>query len=194
MYALALGFGGMQLGWAISGENQLINVIAAKLAWTEKQTMFYNSIINCSSIVGLGAGSICGGVIVNRIGRRTSLFVFNVLGILATLICCFKLDVKLIIISKLIFGFTAGVLNIAGPKLLDESLPINLVSIFGLFTNAYICLGIALGTVIGCWLPDPKDTSALEDDHFWRFAFAFPIFFCVLELLSLLCILTTDSI
>lgn len=61
VFVLALGFGGMQMGFAISGNNQTANVIAAKFAWTEEETRFYNSLINACSISGMAVGSFVGG-------------------------------------------------------------------------------------------------------------------------------------
>ena len=49
------------MGFAISGNNQTANVIAAKFAWTEEETRFYNSLINACSISGMAVGSFVGG-------------------------------------------------------------------------------------------------------------------------------------
>ena len=84
MYVLALGFGNMTLGWVISGSNQAANVIANKLNWSDEKTIYYNSLINTCSNMGAGIGSIAGGIIIHKLGRRKTLMIFNVLTIIAT--------------------------------------------------------------------------------------------------------------
>jgi hypothetical protein len=50
------------MGFAISGNNQTANVIAAKFEWTEEETRFFNSLINACSILGMSFGSFAGGI------------------------------------------------------------------------------------------------------------------------------------
>ena len=61
LFTLALGLGGIQVGFCFSGNNQTANVMAAKFGWDEAQTRFYNSLINAFSVAGMAAGSFLGG-------------------------------------------------------------------------------------------------------------------------------------
>ena len=92
------------------------------------------------------------------------------------------------------FGFSAGVINVAGPKMLDETVPVDLLGAFGIATNLYVCLGISISVVIGFGLPKEGDIEAFKNDEFWRVVYGFPIIFCVLLQLSLLVYLKEDSI
>jgi MFS family permease len=85
----------------------------------------------------------------------------------------------MILVGKFLFGFTSGVINIAAPKMLDETVPTYMLKSFGLATNAYICLGITLAMIIGFGFPREGDTQAMKNDEFWRVVFGFPIIFCV---------------
>ena len=86
----------------------------------------------------------------------------------------------MILIGKILFGITAGIINIAAPKMLDETVPVEWLKIFGLATNAYICVGITLAMIVGFGFPEEGDVEAMKADEFWRFVFAFPIIFCLL--------------
>lgn len=111
-------------------------------------------------------------------GRRKTILIYNVL---STLSLCLTLILNLpaIAIGKLLFGFSAGVINVACPKLLDETVPVDQLGAFGIATNAYICLGIGLAMVIGIGLPEEGDIEAFKQDEFWRFVYGFPLVFCI---------------
>jgi len=84
------------------------------------------------------------------------------------------------VIGKFLFGFSSGVINVAGPKMLDETVPTDLLGAFGIATNAYICLGIGLAMIVGAGLPEEGDIQGFKDDELWRLVYGFPLIFCVL--------------
>ena len=122
-----------------------------------------------------------------------TILVFNILSILGT---CTSLIEKLasIVIGKFIFGFSVGVLNVAGPKMLDETVPVDLLGAFGIATNVYICFGIGLATLIGVGLPKDGDIEGYIQDDFWRVVYGFPLLFCLLQNIAFLFFLQEDSI
>ena len=126
-------------------------------------------------------------------GRRKTIIIFNVLSIIGL---CTSLIEKLasIVIGKFIFGFSVGVLNVAGPKMLDETVPVELLGAFGIATNVYICFGIGLATLIGVGLPEDGDIEGYKQDTFWRVVYGFPIIFCTLQEIIFLFFLKEDSI
>ena len=50
-----------------------------------------------------------------------------------------------------------GVFSVAGPKMLDETVPIHLNSSFGTATNTFLSGGIMLAIILGLLLPDGDD-------------------------------------
>lgn len=155
LFVLALGFGGMQMGFAISGNNQTANVIAAKFDWTEKETRFFNSLINSCSILGMAVGSFSGGIAI-QMGRRKTSIIFNILSVIS-LCTTLILSLPAIVIGKFLFGFSSGVINVAHTKMLDETVPVDLLGAFGIATNLYICFGIGLAMIVGAGLPEEGD-------------------------------------
>ena len=190
LYVLALGVGLLQLGFGIAGNNQTANIIAAKFEWSTEETQFYNSVINVCSVVGMGTGSIAGGLII-PIGRRKTLIIFNLFSMVALGITLIE-NVWAISVGKLLFGFSAGVISIAAPKMLDETVPAHLVGAFGIMTNFYIAFGILLNFLLGLGLP--QDPLLYSQDQFWRISYGFPILLCVVQLVCCFGILKHDSI
>jgi MFS family permease len=68
-------------------------------------------------------------------GRRICLIVFNLLAAMAVSMTL-VLNLHMIIIGRFLFGFCCGVFSVAGPKMLDETVPVNLISKFGTATNS----------------------------------------------------------
>ena len=83
----------------------------------------------------MGAGSIGGGLII-PMGRRNTLIYFNLFSLISCGLTLIE-NIHLIIIGKLLFGFSSGVLNVAGPKMLDETCPVHLIGAFGSITVFY---------------------------------------------------------
>jgi MFS family permease len=99
----------------------------------------------------MSLGSLGGGLVIPY-GRRKTILVFNIISIIS-LCTTLILRIPAITIGKFVFGFSSGVINVAGPKMLEETVPEELLGAFGIATNAYICLGIGLATIVGAGLP-----------------------------------------
>jgi MFS family permease len=111
----------MHIGWAISGANQVANVMATKFDWNEDEAVFYNSLINTSSILGMCLGSIIGGWAIGK-GRRKALIYANFVCMGASLLNLI-LNVWAIITGKFIFGIGAAVMLVGVPKMIEETVP-----------------------------------------------------------------------
>lgn len=61
-----------------------------------------------------------------------------------------------IMIGRYLFGFSCGVFSVAGPKMLDETVPIHLNSSFGTATNTFLSGGIMIALLLGIILPDEE--------------------------------------
>ena len=72
------------------------------------------------------------------------------------------LNFRAIVLGKFLFGVAAGGLHVAGAKMLDETVPVEMLGAFGIATNIYICLGIKLATLIGIGLPKEHDVEAYK--------------------------------
>ena len=106
-------------------------------------------------MIGACLGSLMGGKYIGA-GRRRTLLIYNLVIIFSTIFMCI-LNFWAILFGKLIFGFSAAVVLIAAPKMIDETVPIHKLKLFGLATNFYISLGVSMAMVMGLWLPKPDD-------------------------------------
>jgi MFS family permease len=83
-------------------------------------------------------------------------------------------NLTLICIGRFFFGFCTGVFSVAGPKMLDETVPIHLNSSFGTATNTFLSGGIMVAVVLGAILPEDKDFDGQVKDKYWRVLYGFP--------------------
>ena len=81
-----------------------------------------------------------------------------------------------ITIGRLFLGIGGGIFAVALPRMIDETVPDNLIGTFGIITNLSINTGGMLSIVMGVGLPDPTDESA-KTDYYWRIIFAMPWLF-----------------
>lgn len=154
-FTFVIGMGNIQTGFAISGNNQTAPVIKAKFGWDKDEAVLYNTIISSSAIFGVVTGSLIGGKFI-PLGRRRCLIAFNILSALSVTLTMF-LNLPLICIGRYFYGLCCGVFSVAGPKMLDETVPIHLNSSFGTATNTFLSGGIMLAIVLGLLLPDGAD-------------------------------------
>ena len=108
LFTLLVGFGNLQAGFAIAGNNQVAPVIKMKFGWTESEGVLKNTLISSSAIFGVVLGALAGGKFI-QYGRRKSLIIFNFISAIALIGCQF-LNLYSICASRLVFGFCSGVL------------------------------------------------------------------------------------
>jgi MFS family permease len=84
------------------------------------------------------------------------LIIFNILGAFAVSLTM-VLNYWMIVVGRYFFGFCCGVFSVAGPKMLDETVPIHLSSKFGTATNSLLSGGIMIAVLLGTLLPDDLD-------------------------------------
>ena len=72
--------------------------------------------------------------------------------------------------GRLIYGFTAGIIMCATPKMLEETIPANVAEKgFGTSTNIFINTGNFLCMMLAAWMPEKSDD--LQTSKFWMTEF-----------------------
>ena len=137
-------------------------------------------------------GSLVGGNFITR-GRRLALIVFNFFAAIAVTLTMFE-NLPMICIGRFFFGFCCGVFSVAGPKMLDETVPIHLNSSFGTATNTFLSGGIMIAVVLGAILPEDKDFDGQKADGNWRILYGFPYICQFFTILMFMCCFREDSI
>jgi MFS family permease len=123
-------------------------------------------------VLGAAIGSFAGGKLI-QFGRRRMMLLFNVLAILAVGLTLF-LNVYLICLGRLLFGFCGGIFGVALPRMIEETVPQNLLGPFGIVTNLSVNTGGLVAILMGAGLPDSADTAAMKSTQFWRIIFGLP--------------------
>lgn len=103
-------------------------------------------------------------------------------------------NLTMIVIGRYFFGFCTGVFSVAGPKMLDETVPIHLNSSFGTATNTFLSGGIMIAVVLGAILPDDLDVAGQIEDTNWRILYGFPYICQFFTILMFMCCFREDSI
>lgn len=117
------------------------------------------------------------------------------------------LNVKTLILGKLLHGIFVTVVHIANVKMINETVPHNLIGPYGSLIAIEITTGYMLTCVFGVGFPEgdynpdlPRTGQNLEayeanvDNEFWRFMLAFPIFMNLIMLSVFFVSIRTDSI
>ena len=129
-----------------------------------------------------------------KYGRRQALLISAVLGIIGTGITIYDSSYAAIIIGRLIYGFSVGIIAIAMPRLMEETVPSNLVGAYG----GLYCLSFAFATLLAyalaVFLPKETDLDALAESHVTQVIFGLPIVFYVIQLTLQLTYFRRDSV
>lgn len=130
------------------------------MGWTKAQRELYYPLINVAVIVGCSIGSVAGGIFIGG-GRRKTLIYGNIV-IIISCVPMVMLNFWCLLFGKLVFGFAAAVVTGAVVKMLDETIPIYKLKIFGLYSNIYLNIGVTVAMLMGLGLPMPHDVAAMK--------------------------------
>ena len=78
--------------------------------------------IGSSIIVGLAAGSMFGGKII-QIGRRRTMLMMNLVGMFGVTMTLFE-NLYMLLLGRVIYGIAVGVQSVCMPRYLEEYIPI----------------------------------------------------------------------
>ena len=152
----------------------------------------YHTVIGSSAVLGAAIGSFAGGKLI-QFGRRRMMLIFNFLAIIAVGLTLF-LNVYSICFGRLLCGFCGGIFGVALPRMIEETVPSNLLGHFGIVTNLSVNTGGLVAILMGAGLPDTSDTQAMQTTYFWRIIFGLPWVFQAFTIPAFLFILKEDSI
>ena len=81
------------------------------------------------------------------------MLVFNFLAIIAVLLTLF-LNVYSICFGRILFGICGGIFGVALPRMIEETVPAQLLGSFGVITNLSVNTGSLMAILMGIGLPD----------------------------------------
>ena len=132
-------------------------LLFAKEAFKLSETM--QEFVVSAVLVGAMAGSIWGGMIADRIGRRGTLLWGAAIFMAGSIFAMLAPDVYSLIAARAVLGISIGFTSVTAPVFLSESAPPqSRGSLIGLY-QLNLTLGIALSNLVG---------YLLADAHAWR--------------------------
>ena len=88
-------------------------------------------------LTGVASGSLAAGYLM-RYGRRMPIIVFNLVGIIGSILSVFP-HLKVLCLGRFLYGFAAGVTIVLAPRALIETIPARIYDNgFGASTNSAI--------------------------------------------------------
>ena len=162
----------MQLGAALSSTASTLSSIEAQLKWTDADKDTNKTLVSTASVLGISIGAIAGGKII-AYGRRRAVLVFDLLGILGCGLSVVN-NFYVILGGRLAYGFAAGVLVTACPKIVEETVPVAHMDYgYGISTNLGINLFVMISLLSGLIIP--SDKAELLTSQNWKIIYLIPV-------------------
>ena len=136
-----------------------------------------------------------GGFLVASYDTKKLLLASNALAIISNSIKLIE-TFPTLVLGRLLFGVFTGIQQLCLSKILNETVPVQAIQIYGQFINGGLGFGCFLANLFGFIIPieDPNDTSSLvllREDKNWRIVYSFSIVMEVLTLLLVPCLYET---
>lgn len=191
-YTIVMGLGTLQSSWTIAGNASTAPILITQFGWDKEEAVHFNSLINITAMLGMAIGSLVAG---NSIvyGRRKTLIFWETVAIFACALTLVR-TLPTICVGRFVLGVSAGMLNVACGKSIDETMPLNLIGAFGAITNFGINFGITWIMLLGFMLPPMEDTTQQETDQLWRIIFGLPGVIAIFHIILLLTIFKEEPI
>lgn len=169
-YVFSVSVGVIQTGWTLAGNAATAPILIAKFGWDEQEAMLYNTMINTCAIFGLTLGSLTAGYSL-AYGRNKAIILWEVVALVGCLVSLQR-SLWTICLGRLLIGLSAGLMNVASAKCIDEMIPQEQHAVFGGTPNMIICFGSMLAMILGFILP--VEEADMTADENWRIIYAIP--------------------
>ena len=113
--------------------------------------------LGSSVILGMTLGAISGGILM-QIGRRRSMFICLLIGIVGNFCTMSIHNFLMIMFGRFLFGYSVGLYSSIVPKMFEETIPIHLLSSMIAGFNCAQNVAIFTAFLLGAILPDDTDT------------------------------------
>ena len=123
-YVLCHALGVFYSSFSVAGNSQTTTIFQAKFGWTEDETMFYNTIISGSAMVGQFLGCISAGKLIQK-GRRRGAVIANSIAIIGAGMTMIG-TIPFLTFGRFSVGVAAGIYNVALSKMIVENMPVYL--------------------------------------------------------------------
>ena len=119
--------------------------------------------------------------------------IFQIVGIIGSILSLGWLDFVTILIGRFLFGMSAGVFVTMCPVIIEHTVPGKYMDNgYGSSTNIAINLGVAVNMSLGLLMP--LKAEELLVSNLWKLIYGLPIVFLLIGFLINLLVLTNDTV
>lgn len=195
-----VSLGGFLYGYTIGELNLLLVNLRYLYSWTDDQQPLFDGL--CNGLFGVGGmlGVVVVLVFLMNQGRRSSLMIADVIGIIGACICIiYERDGVGVpqFIGRLIGGVAVGINSQIVPIYINEITPIEISGIMGSMFQTMVNLGILISNLTGLTIQDKvgagKEADYNTDANWWRFVFLFPVITCLFRFIMLAFVYKFDT-
>lgn len=136
-------------------------------------------------------GAYVAGIMIKH-GRRKVLLFGSLIGIVGVAITIYQ-QLWSIILGRLIYGFSCGLLAVSMPRLMEETIPGELVGFFGGLYCVSFAVAVLIAFGMALFLPPDSDPEALASSPVIQIIFGLPIVFYLIQLFIQMFYLQSDS-
>ena len=95
-------------------------------------------------------------------GRRRVLILSAFIGIVGSAISMYETFLT-IVVGKMIYGFSVGIIAIGMPRVMEETVPGSMVGFYGGLYCVSFAAATLLAFMMAIWMPDANDKTALAN-------------------------------
>lgn len=185
--------GGFFFGYKMAELNMLIINLKYQYNWTNSENSFFKGFLNALNPIGAIIGTLIAGNLFNKMSRRVSLILADIIGIFGTILCIFIVPHALTqIFGRFLSGISTGINAELVPIYINELSPIEISGVMGSLFQFFINIGILIAFLMGLRLPEESDDYDTTD-QWWKFVFLFPIITCMIRMVLLLFVFRFDT-
>lgn len=190
---LNCSLGGFFFGYKFGEMNLLLVNLQHIYSWSESQTTIYTAILNAMFPFGAVFGALLSGNRLEKYGRRTSLILADLTGIIGSVLCIFTGSHAFPqICGRFISGITNGMNSQLVPQYVHELSPVETNGFMGAIFASFISIGILFSYCMGLNIPDDQADYDVED-IWWKFVFLVPAVTCFIRTFCLLVFYKFDT-
>ncbi|KAL4504548.1 hypothetical protein ABPG72_009994 [Tetrahymena utriculariae] len=191
IYLMSLNacLGSFFFGYNLGVYNTCQKVIATLNNWSSSQNTNYTSIITAAMPLGAFIAAIFSKSLIAALkGIRRSMILFDIIGIIGTIILICQNDLSNLIIGRIISGFCIGMNTSLVPEYIRDFAPIEIRSRVGSINQILLTSGVFISYLMSLILPLPSELTDNPNGNYnvnWRIVLGLPIATCTLRLLIL---------
>ena len=194
-FVLNACLGGFFFGYIMGELNLLLVDLKYQYKWDDSTYSLMRGLLNALLPIGAIIGTILAGNFFGKLGRKWSLILADILGVVGCVICLFLGSSGTTqIFGRLLTGIATGINSQIIPIYINELTPIEVSGAMGTFFQSFINVGILISYVMGLGIPDDDSNVSYDTDNaWWKFVFAFPIITSALRCILLITIFNFDT-